>query len=278
MIYDRERSEGYETLRRASPAIVQVLAAAMGVGVPGGAMRVLDAGCGSGNYLYEFAGRAHLGLRLFGLDISPDMLEHARRKTTGFRVGLACADLERLPLAAGAFDAVYMVHALHHLGGDPELPPPRREIRRRAALAELHRVLSAGGRLCIVQSDPWQNQANCLWSRYFPQALERKLSLQPESGQVAAWLRAAGFVDVEVRAFEDWLTRPVFNLQFVLDDRFLPVYSEFSYLTPMELAQGRSFLAADIESGRLSQLVRESYARYMAGGGNVTAITARRAP
>ena len=130
MIYDRERSEGYETLRRASPAIVQVLAAAMGAGVPGGAMRVLDAGCGSGNYLYEFAGRAHLGLRLLGLDISPDMLEHARRKTTGFRVGLACADLERLPLAAGAFDAVYMVHALHHLGGDPELPPPRREKKK----------------------------------------------------------------------------------------------------------------------------------------------------
>jgi len=276
MVYDAAAAEGYESLRRASPAVVQQIAAALGLGLPQGPARILDAGCGSGNYLLELGARPHLGLQLTGVDISPWMLARARHKTRGLAVGLCCADLAHLPLQHASCHGAYMVHALHHAGGDPDMTPASREARRRGAIAELRRVLAPGGRLCIVQSDPWQNRANCLWSRYFPEALERKLRLQPSSAQLAAWLRLEGFDDIRIRPFEDWLTRPVFQLEFALQDRFLSIYSEFSCLQPAELQRGRRLLANDLQSGELVGHVRKTFEDYRSGGGNLTSVSARR--
>lgn len=277
MVYDAAASEGYDTLRRASPAVVQQIAEALGFGLPHGACSVLDAGCGSGNYLFEFAARPHLGLRLAGADISPQMLARAQRKAEGLGISLLCCDLARLPFGSGSFHGAYMVHALHHVGGDPGIQPERRNARRQAVLSELRRVLAKGGRLCVVLSAPWQNKANCLWNRYFPQALERKLLLQPEPDDLAAKLCHVGFVDIDIRPFKDWLTRPVFQLQFALQDKLLPIYSECSYLTQEELFSGRQLLIRDLQTGEHDRWIKESLKRYEKGGGNVTAVIARRA-
>jgi SAM-dependent methyltransferase len=68
---------------------------------------VLDLGCGSGRYLVEAAHRG--AARVVGVDVAPEMIEVARRLTTGAtadtRVELVCADFGALALDE-AFDLV----------------------------------------------------------------------------------------------------------------------------------------------------------------------------
>jgi 2-polyprenyl-6-hydroxyphenyl methylase/3-demethylubiquinone-9 3-methyltransferase len=91
--------------------------------------RVLDAGCGGGLVARELAAA---GAEVVGVDRSRGSLGVARR-AVGTRFAPAQGRLERLPFAAGAFDAVVAADVLEHL---PDLP---------AAVAELARVLAPRG-------------------------------------------------------------------------------------------------------------------------------------
>lgn len=105
---------------------------------PGDLGRLLDIGTGTGRLLEHLAPRVSLGL---GIDASPAMLALARARLA--RKGLDhCrvrrADMYRLPLGDGGFDLVVMQMVLHY-AEDPA-----------AALGEAARMLSAGGRLVII--------------------------------------------------------------------------------------------------------------------------------
>lgn len=92
----------------------------------------LDAACGTGRFADFLARR---GYRVIGVDSSPDMLAHARRRVPDgeFHVG----DLAGLPLADDSVDVIVCALALVHL---PRLEP---------VLAEFARVLRPGGDLII---------------------------------------------------------------------------------------------------------------------------------
>jgi SAM-dependent methyltransferase len=98
--------------------------------------RVLEVGCGPG----ELAARIQdeLGAEVVAVDISPRMVELARGRSVDARVG----DVQELPFAAGEFDCAVAAWMLYHV------PDPER------ALAELARVLRAGGRLVAVTNAP----------------------------------------------------------------------------------------------------------------------------
>jgi SAM-dependent methyltransferase len=92
----------------------------------------LDAACGTG----RFAGfLAKCGHQVVGVDSSPDMLAHARRRVPDgeFHVG----ELDRLPLPDDSVDIIVCALALVHV---PRLQP---------VLAEFARVLRPGGDLVI---------------------------------------------------------------------------------------------------------------------------------
>jgi ubiquinone/menaquinone biosynthesis C-methylase UbiE len=157
--------------------------------VPG--MRLLDVATGPGMLAAEAARR---GAQPLGVDLAPKMVALARRLHSG--IDFREADIERLPFAAGAFDAVCCAFALGHI--------PRPE----ASLVECMRVLAPGGRIAFSW---WDDPSRQRVQGVFREALaEARVAPPPDAPQGhnifrfsdrAAFeelLRGAGLAEVRV--------------------------------------------------------------------------------
>jgi SAM-dependent methyltransferase len=97
--------------------------------------RVCDVGCGPGHVGRYLAAR---GVDVFGLDLSPRMVELARRLNPG--LGFEQGDVLALALSDASLAGIAAFYSLIHLARDT--------VAR--ALGELTRVLAPGGRLLIA--------------------------------------------------------------------------------------------------------------------------------
>jgi ubiquinone/menaquinone biosynthesis C-methylase UbiE len=142
------------------------------------AWTVGDLGCGTGQVT---AALAPFVSRVVAVDGSAAMVQAARKRLQGFdNVDLRRGDLEALPIDEGRLDAASMMLVLHHV------PEPEK------ALAEVARVLAAGGRLLVVDMLPhdresYRQQMGHVWLG-FSEALVRRL------------LRESGFDEVRIVA------------------------------------------------------------------------------
>jgi SAM-dependent methyltransferase len=102
--------------------------------------RVLDLGCGSGDLTVLLA---LAGARVIGVDLSPGMVDVARRRVQSFvpdaEAEFAAAPAEQLPLGDGSVDVILGRFILHHLD------VPR-------AAKECARVLAPGGQALFVEN------------------------------------------------------------------------------------------------------------------------------
>lgn len=107
--------------------------------VPREARTVLDLCTGSGASL---TGLRRVGRTVLGIDVSVGMLRVAAETHAlgGWSPRLACADAFSLPLRTASLDAVTIAFGIRNLRP------------RRAALAELSRVLRPGGRLVVLEA------------------------------------------------------------------------------------------------------------------------------
>jgi ubiquinone/menaquinone biosynthesis C-methylase UbiE len=97
--------------------------------------QVLDVGCGTGQVSLVLAA---MGFDIQGFDISPEMIDIARRKVrTGWRARYDVADVRVLPAADGSVDAVVVSKLFQHVGD------------WQAGCRELLRVLRPG--CCLIQ-------------------------------------------------------------------------------------------------------------------------------
>ena len=101
---------------------------------------ITDIGCGPG-YLLEVMGRELPGIRLRGIDISPEMIEKARgnlaSKGMGDRVEFQQGEAGELPFEDSTQDFLVSTLSLHHWS-DPQ-----------GAMEEFYRVLKPGGQVLI---------------------------------------------------------------------------------------------------------------------------------
>jgi ubiquinone/menaquinone biosynthesis C-methylase UbiE len=100
---------------------------------PTGNERALDAGTGAGTLALALA---PLVRAVVGVDVVPELLEHARRDAPA-NVSFVEADVTQLPFDAGSFDLACSRRTLHHVAR-PEL-----------AVAELARVTATGGLIFV---------------------------------------------------------------------------------------------------------------------------------
>lgn len=117
--------------------------------------RALDFGCGVGRLTQALAGHFR---EVHGLDISPAMVESARRHNRhGAHCTYHCSAAQELPFADSGFDFVYSVLTLQHM--------PRRFAAR--FIGELLRVLGPGGALVFQEAGeplPLASDAS-IWGR-----------------------------------------------------------------------------------------------------------------
>ena len=101
--------------------------------------RVLDVGCGPGNFTRDFAQAAPDGL-VVGIDASETMLAAAVRRGGGGSLAYVRGDARALPFGDASFDAVCCFAALYLID------EPLR------AIDEIVRVLAPGGRVALLAS------------------------------------------------------------------------------------------------------------------------------
>ncbi|MEV5836667.1 class I SAM-dependent methyltransferase [Nocardia sp. NPDC052112] len=97
--------------------------------------RVADLGCGEGRMTAHLSG---LGLDIFGIDLSPRLLELARAQYPALDFGEG--SLEQLDIGDAALAGILVWYSTIHL------PPERMP----AVLAEFHRVLESGGHALLA--------------------------------------------------------------------------------------------------------------------------------
>jgi demethylmenaquinone methyltransferase/2-methoxy-6-polyprenyl-1,4-benzoquinol methylase len=161
--------------------------------------RMLDLACGTGDIAFEGARR---GASAVGLDITAGMIDLARAKPGADRLSWLLGDMAALPVASGSFDLVTTGYGLRNTS---DLP---------GALADIHRVLRPGGRLCSLDFDRPESPAvrgvyltflmifgstlgfvlhgDPDTYRYIPASIRR----YPGARGVCDLMRAAGFRDV----------------------------------------------------------------------------------
>ena len=139
----RRHFDRWEWLYSRSRLLASLQSAAISELEPRADDRVLDVACGAGKLVRAVAPQVK---RSVGVDLSPAMIEAARRRTAADptapaeRIDFAVGSSDDLPFADGEFTAVITTTAFHHFP-DPE-----------ASVREMVRVLAPGGRVVIGDS------------------------------------------------------------------------------------------------------------------------------
>ena len=149
---------------------------------------VLDAGCGTGNYLEALGDLIGFG---YGIDINAGMLEEAKRKLKPrSNITLDRGELTRLPYDANFFDGIICTQVLHHLDGENKagIFPNVRNM-----LAEFGRVLPPGAAIILNTCAREQLFEAFWWADLIPEAVGRMAARMPSVDQTAEMLSEAGF-------------------------------------------------------------------------------------
>lgn len=199
--YDQLRSWG----REPGPEGVARIAAL------GPVSRVLDVGCGTGNF--GMAVQAIAGGVFTGVDYSHEMIRRALDKAP--RIRFALGDASALPFGDASFDAVVGSFFLHHVSTD----------RRPLVARECYRVLERGT-VAFVTSSHQQIESSFL-GRFFPEYVAIDAARFPKVEEILGWFDAAGFGEageVELEGHErhvnmdyvDWVARkPISTLDLI---------------------------------------------------------------
>lgn len=147
--------------------------------------RFVDVGCGTGTYFFPVFERLKGEGIFIAIELQEEMLRRfltrleAYAEKPGFmHIEAARAKPDRLPLPDSSADVILMANVYHELG------------RRPAYLAELRRVLSAGGTLCLLDwRTPDEDPEICEANKPMGPPLAERVSEK----QALAELEASGF-------------------------------------------------------------------------------------
>ena len=168
---------------------------------------VLEVGFGTGYSLVEIARRVGTTGKAYGIDLTPEMVEVAKKRLQkeglAEKVELYEGDAREMPYQERQFDVVYMAAALE-LFDTPDIP---------RVLAETKRVLEPAGRLGII-SMPREGHEDSIFLRFYEwghRTFPRYASCRPI--YVEDSVRDAGF---KITKSEEMKIARIFPMKIVL--------------------------------------------------------------
>lgn len=186
--YD-EAARAYALHRDVHPGVVEELLAGAGLGA---GSRVLDVGCGTGNYARALQQAS--GCTMFGIEPSQQM--RARAEQSAQWDALLTGSAVHLPLPDNSIDLIYSTDVIHHV-------PDRHRFFHEAA-----RVLAPGGLLATVTDSHEDIRQRRPLSSHFPETVEIELQRYPAMPVLQSEMAAAGFRDMRVaRVWLDYALR-----------------------------------------------------------------------
>jgi ubiquinone/menaquinone biosynthesis C-methylase UbiE len=199
-----------------------------------GDSRVLEVGCGTGNYIRSLC--ESVGCRGWGIDPSEQMLEQATGRSSP--VQFSSGRAENLAFPGESFDLTFSVDVVHHIAD------------RKQAFSEAMRVLRPKGRLCIVTDSAEILRTRQPQSVYFPQTVEVELARYPAIDLLRTELIGAGFADI---------TETVVEFSTVLPDLEpyrAKVFSSLRLIPDEAFASGMARLERDFHHGPIRWVSR----------------------
>ncbi len=118
-------------------------------------IKILDLSCGTGELLQTLDQKSKGTAKLYGLDISEDMLKKAREKLSA-KIVLVRGDVHDLPFDSREFDYVLCTEAFHHYHS------------QNRAVAEMKRVLKNEGKIIIVDVNFFLPPVHWLFQKFEP--------------------------------------------------------------------------------------------------------------
>ena len=171
--YDR-RAAAYAQHRNVHPGVVAALIENSPLDTN---TRVLDVGCGTGNYAAALT--EAIGCRISGIEPSAQMLERAR--TAAPWESLVQGSAEALPWVGESFDLVLSTDVIHHIGD------------RDAFFGEALRVLRPGGQIVTVTDSHDDIPLRRPLSSHFPETIPVELERYPPVPRLLEEMARAGF-------------------------------------------------------------------------------------
>jgi ubiquinone/menaquinone biosynthesis C-methylase UbiE len=203
----------YARHRRVHPGVLDRLIES---GRVSAASRVLEVGCGTGNYLLAL--RESTGCAAWGLDPSGEMLARARARPGAEAVSWDQGRAESLPSAPSSFDLVFSVDVIHHVTDRP------------AYFRDAIRVLAPGGRLCTATDSAEDIARRRPLSSHFPETVAVELSRYPAIQTLRQEQGDAGLIDLfdervelsyDLLESQPYRDRAFSSLRLISEDAFI---------------------------------------------------------
>lgn len=199
-------------------------------------MRVLDAGCGTGDVLQRLRNAAGPRAEVVGLDLSAAHVQAAREMVDD-SVTVLQGDLLAPPLPPDSFDLVWSANTINHLR-DPI-----------AGLRRLTSLLRTRGRIAIGQSSllpelyfAWDSRLERLTREAVRRYYEDRYGLGEHdldgARNLLGWMHGAGLRNIQVRTFVIERTAPLGHAdrEYLLEAIFRSTWGERlrPYLSPAD--------------------------------------------
>ena len=193
-------------------------------------IRVLDLGCGTGNYLKHQSEKyfQEEPIEWYGLDASSKMLEISKEKLE--KVKLTLGNAEELPFEDSFFDYVICNHAYHHFDDKVK------------AFKEVYRVLKPDGGFFLKSVYPHLMKNSWVYS-YFESVMKIDEERFLDKEALKEVFRNIGFgLRFELRIYDVEQ-----KLDLILDEASLRNYSQLSLVNDREYESGISKIKEDLD-------------------------------
>ena len=231
--------------------------ASQGLGKEKKSLKLLDVGCGTGNYINALKDKVG---SCTGLEFNESMLAAAKAKHKGDdRVNLIQGSAaEEKSFETEVYDVVIMTLVLHHLSMDMQAK----------ALANVQRALKPGGVFWTSSMTPEQVTHGFWFSPLIPQGSALLASKFPGIPLLKRQLTKAGFKLISIDASKETLfsLEQYLNIQGPFDEHYRRSISMWSLATKEELEAGLIWWKEQIDLGLAEKILKEREERRSAVG------------